>query len=56
MVINYIINNYKMIVYDYTLQKFIEVNILKKGTITKKSYTPLLQIIGKSIALKPKNK
>ena len=54
MVINYVINYYKMIIYDYTLKKFIEVNTLKKGTLSRKSYTPLLQIIGKSIILKNK--
>ncbi len=37
-----------MIVYDYKLKKFIEVNI--------ESYTPFIQIIGKKIKLKSKNK
>ena len=45
-----------MIIYDYTLKKFIEVNTLKKSKTLRQKYTPFLQIIGKSIVLKHQNK
>ena len=45
-----------MIIYDYTLKKFIEVNTLKKSKSLRQKYKSNLDVFGKSIILKPKNK